>query len=265
MLLTRRRNLMIGAFSMVAAVMALAGVVVFRAVRREMGVAAVQADFLSAVSHELRTPITAMSHLTEMLEGGHAPAERLPRYYAAMGRETRRLHALVEQLLDVGRTEGGARLYDMQRIDVRDLVSTTAEQYAQTAELVPGRFVLAISASDCPVMADSEALSLVVRNLIDNAVKYSPADANIQLAVAASAHRVTITVIDRGAGISKAEQQLIFRKFVRGSAARALNVNGSGFGLAMAHAIVKAHGGRIVVRSVPGLGSTFTVLLRRIR
>jgi two-component system sensor histidine kinase SenX3 len=111
------------------------------------------------------------------------------------------------------------------------------------------------------IQADREAIALALRNLLDNAVKYSPESSTVRVSVESSGAYTSISVADQGAGIPSAEQRDIFRKFVRGSAAKALNVKGTGIGLAIADHIVKAHGGRLELESEPGHGSRFTIVL----
>ena len=104
-------------------------------------------------------------------------------------------------------------------------------------------------------------MALALRNLIDNALKYSPESATVAISVVRRGDLAGISVEDRGPGISKEEQLAIFRKFVRGEAARERNVKGTGIGLALADQIVKAHGGCLELASEPGHGSRFTILL----
>jgi len=111
------------------------------------------------------------------------------------------------------------------------------------------------------IRADREALSRALWNLLDNAVKYSPDAAAVRVEVAPAGDHVAIRVHDQGWGIPTAEQKEIFRKFVRGTAARAANVNGTGIGLALVEHIVRAHGGDIRLESQPGRGSMFALLL----
>ncbi|MBZ5586650.1 MAG: sensor histidine kinase [Acidobacteriia bacterium] len=106
---------------------------------------------------------------------------------------------------------------------------------------------------------------MALRNLVDNALKYSPADSSVWVDWNAGNSLVSIRVRDQGAGIPDAEKKLIFRKFVRGSAAEAANVKGSGVGLAMVRHIVDAHGGEITLASKPGQGSTFVMVLPGVR
>jgi len=112
--------------------------------------------------------------------------------------------------------------------------------------------------------ADPEALSVAVRNLVDNALKYSPREQPVALEWGLESDRVAIRIRDRGAGIAQEERKRIFGKFVRGTAAASGNVKGSGVGLAMVRHIVDAHRGEIQLESKIGEGSTFTVLLPRL-
>ena len=259
-----RRNLLTASFTLMVLVIAAASYFVFRAVNRELSVARLQSDFVAAVSHEFRTPLTAMSHITEMLEEGGAAADRLPQYYHALGKETRRLHAMVESLLDFGRMEAGRRPYQMKDTSATELAIQVVAEFrervsggAQRIELqAPGNGSNAFA-----IRADREAIALALRNLLDNAVKYSPESSTVRVSVECSGALTSISVADQGAGIPQREQRDIFRKFVRGTAARALNVKGTGIGLAIADHIVKAHGGRLEVESDPGHGSRFTIVL----
>jgi two-component system sensor histidine kinase SenX3 len=134
----------------------------------------------------------------------------------------------------------------------------------RAAAAASGReIVLTESAQPARVHADRDALMLAVRNLIDNALKYSPAPAPVAVWIGGDAQSVAIAVQDRGPGLPATERRDVFRKFVRGSAARAMNVKGTGLGLAMVDRIVRAHGGRVRVDSALRAGSTFTIALPR--
>jgi len=111
------------------------------------------------------------------------------------------------------------------------------------------------------IRADREALTLALRNLVDNAMKYSPDSSSVRVAVTATNGTVAVSVEDQGPGVSAEERRAIFRKFTRGAAARSLNVKGTGIGLTMANQIVKAHGGRLELDSELGRGSIFTMVL----
>jgi two-component system phosphate regulon sensor histidine kinase PhoR len=248
-----RRNLLITGFGLMALVTGVAAYFIFGAFHREWTVARLQSEFVAQVSHEFRTPLTAMRHLTELLEEGGTPAERLPQYYQALGRETRRLHGMVENLLDFGRMESGQRAYQMEDTNLVEVAQRVMEEFASP------RLRLDVSVGAPPVRADGDALALAVRNLVDNAIKYSPASSDVNISVEARDGRAGIAVSDSGAGISPEEQREVLRKFVRGSAAKTLNVKGTGIGLAMVDQVAKAHGGRLDVESELGRGSRFTL------
>ena len=263
-LIDSRRNLFIGGFALMSLVVFAASYVAFRAVTRELAVARLQSDFVAAVSHEFRTPLTAMCHLTEMLEQGGAAPERRVQYYQALGKESRRLRTMVESLLDFGRMDSGRRSYDFRATDAIELIDQVVQEFADrsttTAHRIDTSSVSASGRAVC-VHADREALALALRNLLDNAIKYSPESAPVRLAVTVANGTVAVSVEDRGPGVSAEERRAIFRKFTRGTAARSLNVKGTGIGLTMADQIVKAHGGRLELDSEAGRGSVFTMIL----
>lgn len=257
-----RRNLFAAGFGLMVLVISAASYFVFRAVTQELRVASLQSDFVAAVSHEFRTPLTAMCHLTEMLERGDASVARLPEYYRALGKESRRLHTMVENLLDFGRLDAGRRAYDFCETDAIGLVDRVVREYTERASGAASRIEKAFpQPGPVLVRADREALALAVRNLLDNALKYSPASAPVRLAVTPKTGTVAMSVADCGAGIGPQERREIFRKFTRGTSARTLNVKGTGIGLTMADQIVRAHGGRLELETEAGRGSTFTIVL----
>jgi signal transduction histidine kinase len=256
-----RRNLLMASFGLMAVVITVASYLVFRALTREFRVAQLQSDFVSAVSHEFRTPLTAMRHLTDLLEEGGIPNDGLSRCYQALGKETRRLHAMVESLLDFARMESGRRSYELGETDVGQLVTELIEDFREQRHLAAHRLQLLEPHGEVRIRGDRDALILALRNLLDNAIKYSPESSTVTVAIEYHRGFAHISVKDNGAGIPIQEQTQIFGKFVRGTAAKALSVKGTGIGLAMAQQIVKAHGGRIDLTSTPSRGSRFTIIL----
>lgn len=257
----QRRRLMMMGLGMLALLVVAASYLIGRAVSRELAAARLQSDFVSAVSHEFRTPLTSMRQFTEMLvEDENLPAEKRRAFYGAQDRATRRLSRLVESLLDFGRMEAGARPYRLERLDAGRLVKATVEEFKQEAG--PAGLVMECAVPDegPSVKADREALIQALWNLLDNAFKYSGKIAVIHVDVEAG-NKVAIRVRDQGAGILPSERKRILRKFVRGSSAKASGAKGTGIGLAMVKHVVDAHGGRLLVESEPGKGSTFTILL----
>jgi signal transduction histidine kinase len=228
-----------------------------------MNVARLQSDFVSAVSHEFRTPLTSMRHLTELLEGGVVSSEdRKQKFYGVLAHETRRLHRLVESLLNFGRMEAGKLEYQFEELDAVALVREVAAEFQSESDGRSCSIELALpEAQALMIRGDRDALSRALWNLLDNAVKYSPAGSLVQVELAREGSRAAIRVKDRGMGIPSAEQKEIFKKFVRGSTSRDSSAKGTGIGLAMVQHIVDAHKGTVGVESWPGEGSIFTILL----
>jgi signal transduction histidine kinase len=233
-----------------------------RAIRREAEVARLQASFVSAVSHEFRSPLTSMRQLSEVLAEGRVPSEgRRQMYYETLVSETGRLQRLVETLLDFGKMEAGARRFRFESLEAGDLARQVSAEFLPQI-VGSGRHIeLQGPAQGCAIQGDPEALSLALRNLVDNALKYSPNCPVVWVEWAQENGFVAMRVRDHGAGIARSEKRAIFRKFVRGSAAAAGGVKGTGVGLTMVRQIVLAHKGHIRLASEPGCGSTFTLLL----
>ena len=255
-----RRRMLLGGFGLASLLLLAGGYFTFRGIYRELAVAQLQSDFVSAVSHEFRTPLTTLRQFSEMLARGRlVNEERRQRYYEAMVAESGRLHRLVEELLDFGRMEAGAMLYRRDPLDAGELVQSVSRDFER--QLENGRVELAVPESPYLLRGDREALSLALWNLLDNAFKYSPGCRTVQVEVARNGRRVAIAVKDHGVGIAPQDRSRIFRKFVRGAGAMASGEKGTGIGLAILQHVIKAHGGEVRLESEPGQGSTFTLLL----
>ena len=260
--LNSRRRFFLVAFCLLVSILCAASYTIIRAVNRELAAARLQSDFVAAVSHEFRTPLTLLRQITEIfMENRVADETQRETYYRAQARATERLHRLIESLLDFRRMEAGAKPYRFQPLDpallVRKVVSEFQSETACNGYGVELRIQERVPAVD----GDSDALTHAVWNLLDNAVKYSPNQRAIWVDVDRQGDAVAIAVRDKGLGIPTGEQKDIFRKFVRGAAARLHEIKGTGIGLAMVKNIVQAHGGKVLVESAPGIGSTFTIVL----
>ena len=258
----RRRLLSLG---LAAIVLLLAGGSYFlwRVIRRELAVARLQTEFVSAVSHEFRTPLASLRHVTELMqEDDDLPPGRRKAFYEALGRNAERLQHLVESLLDFARMEGKRKPFDLQPLDAAELVAQVVTDFRREVE--PRGFTVDLEVEapgPFPLRADADSLSNALWNLLDNAVKYSPQGHNIRLSVRRHPEGLEIAVCDDGLGIPQAEQKEIFRRFVRGERASRLGIKGTGLGLAMVSHIVRAHGGKMELESEEGVGSTFRVVL----
>jgi signal transduction histidine kinase len=257
----RHRLLFLG-FTLLASFALVCVYFIARAVTRELEVARLQSDFVSAVSHEFRTPLASLRQLSELLSDGRVPSEkRRQEYYESLRWESERLYRLVESLLDFGRMEAGAREYDFELLKLEELVRGVVQDFSQE---ISGRgYRVEITQSDRlpAVRADQEALGRALWNLLDNAVKYSPHCRTIWVETACEDGQLAIQVRDQGLGIAPHEREQIFKKFVRAASAQTAGARGTGLGLAMVQHIVSAHGGEVRVSSQPNGGSTFTILL----
>jgi signal transduction histidine kinase len=253
---TRRRLLATG---LVAMLLLLAGGSYFlwRVMQRELAVSRLQAEFVSAVSHEFRTPLTSMRHVTELLsEDDDMPRERRRTFYAALDRNTDRLHRLVESLLDFARMEGGRKPYDFQPLHAASLTADVVAEFQK--DVAPRGFTIDLdvdAAADTRVRADAASLTHALWNLLDNAVKYSTEPSVVRVGLERRNGHVQISVRDCGIGIPAHERPAVFDKFQRGAQARTLGIKGTGIGLTMVHEIVRAHHGRVDVESEPGRGA----------
>ena len=256
-----RRRLLLTALATLLALVGGGSYLLWRGVSRELEVARMKSDFVAAVSHEFRTPLTALGHLAELLEeDDDLPPARRRELYAALGRNTLRLRRLVESLLDFARLEAGRRPYHLRPLAPVALTRAVVDEFQREAARDVGVEVGG-DAVTATVLADGPALTNALWNLLDNAVKYSPAATPVRVDVKRGAAEVTIAVHDRGPGVPPAERRAIFERFVRGARARELGIPGTGLGLALVAHIATAHGGRVELESEEGGGSTFRLVL----
>ena len=221
---------------------------------------ALRADFVSLVSHELRSPMAAVIGAARTLQErwrSLAPDQR-EAFLALIGDETNRLAALIGDVLDTSRIEAGTFTYRFTDIDLSALVADVVGTAAVGQDEV--RVRADVPEALPPIRGDAERLRQVLTNLIDNAVKYSPAGDEVAVRARRENGRVLIDVVDHGPGIPYDQQRLIFEKFGRADVAGG-SKPGTGLGLFIARSIAEAHGGTLDVRSGPNAGSTFTLSL----
>ncbi len=227
----------------------------------ELGrLSALRADFVSLVSHELRSPMAAVIGAARTLQGRwpQLTGEQRDVFLALIGDETSRLASLVGDVLDTSRLEAGTFTYRFEPVDLARLVGDAVDSAGYAQQDV--RVVAAIRDAPPPIRGDRERLRQVLGNLIDNAVKYSPAGAEVRVGVGVDDGAVRIAVSDAGPGIPAEQQARIFEKFGRAEVPGA-SKPGSGLGLFISRSIAEAHGGSLEVSSHPGEGATFTITL----
>jgi len=261
-LLAERQGYFILGLAAVVLLVAVACYAMARGVLREAAAGRLQSDFVSAVSHEFRSPLTTLKQLTELLAQGRIKDEsRRQLYFDVLQKETSRLHQLVEDLLDFGRMDAGRPQYRLEPIDFSKLVRDGIREYQDESNGDGHKIELMSDESQLVVQADREALRRVVRNLLENAVKYSPDCPTVWVETGCEERVAVLRVRDQGIGIPAEEQSRIFEKFVRGEAAKRACIKGTGIGLAMVKEIVQVHHGEVDLASEVGRGSTFRVRL----
>ncbi len=259
-----RRRVLWWALSAVVMLVAACCFLLWRIFRREMEVARLQAGFVSAVSHEFRTPLTTILHLGGLLmENDDLGRDRRLSFYRMQTQAAERLQRSVESLLDFSRMEGGAKTYRTEAQDAGALAREAVDAFSTESAAAGFRIGYEPPPGPMPVRGDREALLHVLRNLLDNAVKYSGETRKVEVTVSSCDRQVELSVTDHGIGIPPAERARVFAKFTRGEEAIRQGIRGTGIGLAMARHIVEAHGGKIELESEPGNGSRFTVRLPR--
>jgi signal transduction histidine kinase len=231
-----------------------------RTVEELRRLSALRADFVSLVSHELRSPMAAVIGAARTLQQRWRELQPTQResFLELIANETSRLADLIGDVLDTSRIEAGTFSYRFAEVDLGVLVNESVSTASLGQDEVPIR---AEVGPVTPVRADAERLRQVIGNLIDNAVKYSPAGEAVSVRVARHDANAVIAVSDRGPGIAAADQRLIFEKFGRVTRAGSDAKPGTGLGLYIARSIAEAHGGTLEVSSAPGRGSTFTLKL----
>src|SRR5438067_4482799 len=255
-----RRSFMILGF---LSVMIIGGLVLTKhMVGKEMAVAKLKSDFVSNVSHELRTPLALIRLYAETLELGRiTTADKKQQYYRIIRKESERLTALINNILDFSRIEAGRKEYEFRETDIAGLVRNTLDSYRYQIEQ-QGFALEEKIADDVPVVrVDREAIARALVNLVNNALKYSKDEKFLGVKLYRENGSVKLEVADHGIGIARRDQSKIFEKFYRAGDPLVHNTKGSGLGLSLVRHITQAHGVEIEVESSPGTGGKFTLSL----
>ena len=217
-------------------------------------------DFVANVSHELKTPVGAISLLAEALESSADDEEAVRRFAKRMHKESARLAALVQDIIELSRLQGASVTQQGGPVDINAVIAEAVDRSQLPAEsknisiVVGGR-------TDGKVFGDQDLLVTALRNLIDNAIRYSPPNTRVGIGVRSREGLVSISVTDQGEGLSPEEQERVFERFYRVDAARSRQTGGTGLGLSIVKHVASNHGGEVTLWSQPGQGSTFTLRL----
>ncbi|NAS25424.1 two-component sensor histidine kinase [Herbidospora sp. NEAU-GS84] len=223
-------------------------------------VEAVRRDFVANVSHELKTPVGALSLLAETIQDAADDPEAVTRFAGRMQHEAARLTYLIQDLITLSRIQGAEEIPTPEPVQVDEAVHEAIDR-CSTKAASKDITLVAGGTGGLNIWGDDELLVTALRNLIDNAVAYSPEHTRVVVSARPAGDSVEISISDQGIGIPESAQERIFERFFRVDAARSRSTGGTGLGLAIVKHVAVAHGGEVSVWSKEGSGSTFTLRL----
>ncbi len=219
-------------------------------------------EFVANVSHELKTPLASVKAYAETLRlGAIEDAEHRLEFVCRIEEQADRLHGLIVDLLHLARVEAGQEAFELVEIPLAAAVEECLEQFAPVAAARHMRLYRDASDESLTVVADEEGLNTILKNLIDNALKYTPEGGEVAVGWSREEPFGLIWVRDNGIGIAPRDQQRVFERFFRVDKARSRELGGTGLGLSIVKHLAQAFGGDVGLTSQPGAGSTFTVRL----
>ena len=221
----------------------------------------VRRDFVANVSHELKTPVGALALLAETIEDAAEDADAVRRFAGRMRQEAARLTFLVQDLITLSRIQAAEPIPDPEPVELEAVVAEALDRCRMKAN-ARGITLASNGARGLSVLGEEDLLVTALRNLLENAVVYSPERTRVVVTLRkAGDGGAEISVTDQGIGIPERDLERIFERFYRVDPARSRATGGTGLGLAIVKHVTAAHGGRVTVRSVEGSGSTFTLWL----
>lgn len=215
-------------------------------------------DYVKMISHDLRTPLTIIQAQAQIVQRFMGDPAQVQRSAASIVTSVRRMNGMIQDLTDSARLEAGQAVLEKRPLQLSSFVSELLA--SASGAIDPARVKLEIAPGLPAVAADPDRLARILLNLLTNAVKYSPAEAEVRLRIARLGGEVVTSVTDRGVGIAPEDLPHVFERFYRARAAR--KTDGLGLGLYITRMLVEAHGGRLWAESEPGQGSTFSFTLR---
>lgn len=217
-------------------------------------------DFVANISHELKTPVGAIGLLAETIEECADEPENVIMFTEKLQRESVRLASLVQDIIELSRLQDGAALVNSELVDLDQVISEAIDRCRVEAD---SRGISLVSApvDQATAFGDKPLLTTAVRNLIDNAIRYSNEGGRVSIGLSELDGEMRIAVVDQGVGISIEQRERVFERFYRGDEARTRDTGGSGLGLSIVKHVAADHGGRVTLWSEPGKGSTFTFIV----
>ncbi len=216
-------------------------------------------ELFVAVSHDLRTPLASIRAMVEALSDGVvADDSTRARYLESISNQVRRLSLLIDDVFELAKLDSGELRLQMERVRLEQVVQETVDALRPQADQAGVRLTFEGPPQGPPILADPERLTRVLYNLVQNALRHTPADGAVTLTTSVAGPRVRVAVCDTGEGIDAEDLPHVFERFYRGERSRSRETGGSGLGLAIARGIVEAHGGRIWAESPPQSGAVVT-------
>jgi signal transduction histidine kinase len=256
------RNFFFWTILTLVVVLVFGAVMIWRAMAHERSLLKIKSDFVSSVSHEFKSPLTSIRALTDRMQAGKVKEEaKRMEYFSIISQDVDRLSRLVTNILDFSKIEEGKKEYEFLETDIAKWLGRTVEKYRKTETSKGMNFHLDVD-NNCPhILMDSNALSQVLYNLMDNAVKFSGEKSEIHIKLTSNEEQITLEVMDEGIGIDREDMEQIFDKFYQGRNATQHAVQGTGLGLTLVKHVVEAHDGSISVESDVGKGSNFKIII----
>jgi two-component system phosphate regulon sensor histidine kinase PhoR len=236
-------------------------VAVFTDITRHRELQRTQRDVMALVTHELKTPLTAIQGMSELLSQFEMDAGRRREMHLIINDEAKRLARMIDEYLDLTRLESGARQLRLAPLRIEQLIERSLLLLDPVAERAGVKIARDLSPDLPPILGDADLIARAVTNLVDNAVKFSPANTTVTVSARADGSVVLIEVIDRGCGVAPEFLPHIFEKFYRVPRAANADVPGAGLGLALVREVAELHNGTATVESHPGKGSVFSLYL----
>ncbi|NHU85856.1 GHKL domain-containing protein [Kocuria sp. JC486] len=218
----------------------------------------VRSDFVANVSHELKTPVGAIRLLSEAIGDAADDPDAIRHFTQSLHKESERLTALVQDIMELSRLQGTDVVAAGRPVDLDRVIGEAVDRNRLTAESREIKIVVG-GQVQAQAFGDADLLTTALRNLIDNAIRYSPPATRVGVGVREREGMIQISVTDQGPGISEEEQERIFERFYRVDAARSRQTGGTGLGLSIVKHVMQQHGGEVTVWSREGQGSTFTL------
>jgi two-component system, OmpR family, sensor histidine kinase SenX3 len=218
----------------------------------------VRRDFVANISHELKTPVGALALLAETMEDAADDPEAVRRFAGRMRQEASRLTYLVQDLITLSRIQAAEPMPDPIVVDLSAVVAEAVDRVRMKAS-ARGIELAAVCEERVAVLGDEDLLVTALRNLLENAIAYSPDKTRVMISASRDARMAQISVADQGIGIPERDRERIFERFYRVDPARSRATGGTGLGLAIVKHVMAAHRGKVTVWSQEGVGSTFTL------